>query len=99
MRLLTAVWIAALLSAPRPAEAKANVSKLADECDSRHKQKACRELAKAAERDKDTSVRIEAIGRLSDEAVLSRIAEHDVFPAVRDAATARLKAVRAAKGR
>jgi hypothetical protein len=78
--------------------ARPNVSDLAYKCNSLGKQKACRELAKLAERDKDTTVRIQAIGQLTDESVLARVIEHELFPAVRQAAEARLKAIRATKG-
>jgi hypothetical protein len=77
--------------------AKPNVSDLAYKCNSLGKQKACRELAKLAERDKDTSVRIQAIGQLTDESVLTRVVAHELFPAVRQAAEARLRAIHSAK--
>jgi len=86
--------VAALVLTAVPIWAKPKIAELAHQCDSLGKQKACRELAKLAEQDKDTAVRIEAIKVLNDEAVLSRIIERDLFPAVRQAAEARLKAIR-----
>jgi hypothetical protein len=90
--------LAALVLTALPAWTKPKISELANQCDSRGKQKACRELAKLAENDKDTRVRIEAIGKVSDESVLSRIIERELYPAVRQAAEARLRTLRSSKG-
>jgi hypothetical protein len=87
----------ALVLAAVPAWAKPSVAELAHQCDFQGKQKACRELAKLAEHDKDTSIRIQAIGKLNDESVLERIVEQELFPAVRQAAEARLKTIRTRK--
>ena len=91
--------IVVVVVAAVPIWAKPNIPELAHQCDALRKEKACRELAKLAEHDKDTSVRIQAIERLSDDSVLSRIIQQELFPAVRQAAEARLKAIRSQKGR
>jgi len=53
--------------------AKPNIAGLARQCDVPRKQKARNELAKLAEHDKDTEVRIEAIRVLSNESVSMHI--------------------------
>ena len=90
--------LSALVLTAVPIWAKPNISDLARQCDSLGKQKACRALAKLAERDKDTRVRIQAISKLADESVLLRIIEQELFPTVRQAAEARLRTIRSLNG-
>ncbi len=80
----------ALLLAVWQASARPNIPALAHECDSLGQQRACGELANLAERDKNPTVRIQAIAFLKDQVLLTKLALKDSNMDVRKAAIERL---------
>jgi len=82
--------LAVILLATVPTWAKPNIANLAHRCDSLGQQKACGELARLAEYDKDPTVRIDAIGSLKDQTLLTKLALGDKVKSVRQAAIQRL---------
>ncbi len=79
----------AMLLGAMPMSARPNVRNLAFKC-SRGKQSACNELAKLAEHDKDSAVRIEAVDQLRDQPLLGEIALEGEDEKVRNAAFSKL---------
>jgi hypothetical protein len=85
---VAAIFLAAVRLSPL--WGKPNVAGLAHQCDVLGKQNACQELAKLAEHDKDTAVRLLAIGSLTNQMLLAKLAVGDPNENVRWTAVDRL---------
>ena len=80
-----------LLCYAMPVELNAaqNISRLGQECQ-QGRQKSCKELARIATTAKDSTLRVSAVGGISDQRELSKIATTDPSASVRRSAVIRL---------
>lgn len=96
MTFAMSAFVAATAMTCAQASAATNVSRvqhLAQQCDSEHKPKSCRELIDIAEHDKTGAVRLAAVKSLKDASTLATLALKDVDETIRQAAFDRYAAV------
>ncbi len=82
--------VVALALTAAPAWGKPNIIALASQCNSFHRQSACNELVKIALRDKDASVRRQAVTNLYDQSSLAKILTEATDSEVRSTAARQL---------